>query len=205
MNYSKLEEKKERIGDWQETYTGKFWALDPKIEDVSLRDIAHALSQICRFVGHTKHFYSIAQHCLNVYKVLESQGYDEKIQLMGLLHDASEAYACDIPSPLKRCLPEYKKVENKIEEVIYSAFGIEHTDEDKKIIKSADVLVLLNEAAVLMNNTDNWIYNYGYEPCNIDTSLRDMKTVEGEYFSSTIKLIKRKRKRKNKSILIKSK
>ncbi len=61
----------QRKGIWQETYTGRFYAIDPRSDEVNLLDIAHGLSQICRYTGQFKHFYSVAQHCLNVYKDLK--------------------------------------------------------------------------------------------------------------------------------------
>ena len=78
----------ERIGSWLQTYTGKkFYPFDPREEEVDILDIAHALSQLCRFGGHTKEFYSVAEHC-----VLVSMCCPSEVKLLGLLHDAAEAY-----------------------------------------------------------------------------------------------------------------
>lgn len=92
------------------TYTGiYFWPLDPKISEINIQDIAHALSRICRFNGHIEGFYSVAQHC-----VLCSWLCSEENKLYGLLHDSAEAYCCDLPSPIKINLKKYKKMENRI-------------------------------------------------------------------------------------------
>lgn len=69
--------------------------------------------------GQCKHFYSVAQHCLNVYKDLKQLGYDENIQLIGLLHDASEVYISDLPKPFKVEIPEYKIFEERIERELF--------------------------------------------------------------------------------------
>lgn len=79
------------------TYTGKkFWPLDPRPEDVDIIDIAHALSNQCRFTGHVKDFYSVAEHSVQV-----SFTCPEELALVGLLHDADEAYLIDLAAPVK--------------------------------------------------------------------------------------------------------
>jgi hypothetical protein len=95
-----------RKGDWIQTFTGKqFWPLDPRPDEVYIEDIAHALGNICRFNGHCLRFYSVAEHCFHVsHKVVPG------LALMGLLHDAAEAYVCDVVRPVKPYLKEYKKI-----------------------------------------------------------------------------------------------
>lgn len=75
------------------------WDLDPEI--VTVEHIANALARINRYAGHWVYPISVARHCLTLVGVLKSQGFDEEVQLQGLLHDAPEAYTMDIPSPLK--------------------------------------------------------------------------------------------------------
>jgi hypothetical protein len=104
------------------TATGKkFWFDDPKPEQICIEDIAWALSMLCRYTGHTRYFYSIAQHCY-----LASFNVPERFALEALLHDAAEAYITDISAPLKG-MPEmagYKVVEARVEKVIAAKFGI---------------------------------------------------------------------------------
>jgi hypothetical protein len=89
-------------GPYIVTYTGRrFHFLDPKIDEISIEDIAHALSNVCRFTGHTKRFYSVAEHSCLVSALCDNR-------LEGLLHDASEAYMSDLSSPLKMLVPDYK-------------------------------------------------------------------------------------------------
>ena len=82
---------------WVATYTGrKFYIDDPSKEDVCIEDIAHALGNLCRFVGHCKTFYSVAQHSVFVSKMCRPEH-----ALHGLLHDAAEAYLGDLNRPLR--------------------------------------------------------------------------------------------------------
>lgn len=82
---------------WIQTYTGrKFYPLDPRPDDVCLEDIAHALAMKCRYAGHCREFFSVAQHSVMVSKMLPP--YAAK---WGLLHDAAEAYLPDICRPIK--------------------------------------------------------------------------------------------------------
>lgn len=188
----------QRKGDWQETYTGKFYAIDPKKEEVNLLDIAHGLSLICRYAGQTKHFYSVAQHCLNVCNDLKQLGYGEEIQLIGLLHDASEVYISDLPSPFKKAIPEYKVFEDAIEKAIYQRFDLDFPSENvHKIIKHSDNTVLYNEAKVLMNNIDNWTSKYNYKEIKIDVDFRNMSDVENEYLEKANYLIKKIEEKRN--------
>jgi len=147
-----------RRGDYIGTFTGKqFWPLDPRPEEVCLEDIAHALANICRFNGHTNRFYSVARHCLNVEALLKQRGFDKRIRLYGLLHDAAEAYICDIPRPLKHFMPEYRETEDAVQKAIYKHFGLTWpTAEEEKAIKAADDYVLALEAKKLMRNIKAW-------------------------------------------------
>lgn len=99
------------------TYTGKlFTPYNPISDDIDIKDIAHGLSNICRFGGHSNNFYSVAQHSIIV---SYNCGVDA---LYGLLHDASEAYLGDIPKPLKilRQYRGYRKAETRLQKMIYS-------------------------------------------------------------------------------------
>lgn len=105
---------------WIQTYTGRaFWPLDPNSEDVAIEDIAHALALQCRFSGHTKWPYSVAQH-----SVLVSLAVPVEHALVGLLHDAAEAYLVDLPRPLKRSIPDYKVAETRVWAAIAERFGL---------------------------------------------------------------------------------
>lgn len=133
--------------NWIQTFTGKaFWPLNPDPNDVDIVDIAHALGMLCRYGGHVRKFYSVAEHCW-----LLSYAVSPKYALWALLHDSSEAYLLDIPSPIKRQLPEYKQHETRLMECIAARFGLEMPEPPE--IKAADTRILFNERAALLNTS----------------------------------------------------
>jgi hypothetical protein len=109
-----------------------FYPLHPRRQDVRVADIAHALSHLCRFTGHTEVFYSVAQHSVFVSRLVP-----EKFALWGLLHDASEAYIGDVSSPLKSLLQDYRYIEHGVEQCVWGAFGL--TGKLPPEVKAADV------------------------------------------------------------------
>jgi len=131
--------------DWIQTFTGKkFFPLNPNPADICIEDIAHSLAMQCRYVGHCKQFYSVAQHCW-----LMSRHWFKKVELQryALLHDAAEAYLSDLPRPLKH-LPQfqfYRDAEKVLQRLIYIRFGLNPIEPEA--IKRADYEVLCEEAA----------------------------------------------------------
>ena len=151
----------ERIGDWEQTYTGRKWfPLDPRPEDVFLIDIAHPLSQQCRFGGHCSGFYSVAEHSVRVSYLVEqlhAEAVPEGTQtrrmlaLWGLLHDAAEAYLLDFVRPMKRQSDLgaiYRKVEAQNMAAICLHFGLPLKEPDT--VNYADNVLLATEKRDLM-------------------------------------------------------
>ena len=134
------------------TVTGiHFYPLNPNPQDIDIEDIAHALSLICRANGHFRHFYSVAQHCIACAEEAIERGYSPEVILGCLLHDASEAYLCDVTRPVKKHIPQYLQAEEKLQEVIWKRFiGRELTDAEKKLIFEIDDDVLSMEFHLLM-------------------------------------------------------
>lgn len=123
------------------TYTGKVFditVLDP--DSICIEDIAHALSNTARFGGHLDKMYSVAQHSIYVALLCSPEN-----RLAALLHDASEAYIGDMPSPFKKLMPDYKAIEDRIMKVIALKFGFEYPL--PKEIKIADKVALEHEWA----------------------------------------------------------
>lgn len=134
-----------RRGDWIQTYTGRrFWSMDPRAEDVCIEDIAHSLSLQCRFAGHCREFYSVAQHSL-----LVCANLPREYKLWGLLHDAAEAYLVDVPRPLKQHLAGYREAEAAVMGAIVQAFGLNPQTMPAEV-KRIDDALLADEAAQLM-------------------------------------------------------
>lgn len=148
--------------DWVETYTGKkINLLSPDPYSIDIQDIAHGLSQICRFSGQCSHFYSVAQHSINMTIELHKRGCGPRLMLLGMLHDAAEAYIGDITSPLKRLIPTYRKIEKTLQDVVWIGLQITPPAQwEKEIIKRTDELLLGYEAQNLMVCRDSWNRKY---------------------------------------------
>jgi uncharacterized protein len=129
------------------THSGQiFNLLDPAHSPIDINDIAHALSHLCRFTGHTREFYSVAQHSVHVSHLCHPAN-----ALAGLLHDAAEAYVGDVSSPLKSLLPEYRIIENRIQAAINCKFGAgPFTSAERDDVKHCDLVMLATERRDLM-------------------------------------------------------
>lgn len=148
-----------------QTYSGLFvnpLAMTP--DEITLKDIAHALSLICRFGGHCTQFYSVAQHSVLVSEITKQLGGTPDQVYAALLHDATEAYLIDLPRPIKNQLPDYKTAEKGLEKIIAEKFKVVLDDE---IIKKADMIALAMEADVLMVKSQLWDSLQGITRLNI--------------------------------------
>lgn len=129
---------------WIQTFTGGKFSFD-NIEqnEIDILDIAHALSNQCRFSGHVRYFYSIAEHSYHCSFLVPAE-----YALDALLHDASEAYIVDVPKPLKYLLPDYCRIEDRVMAHIASVFGIQYPFHES--IKAADIAMLYAERNCLL-------------------------------------------------------
>ncbi len=138
-------------GHWITTFTGKkFHYLNPLPEEIDIRDIAHALALTCRFGGHVRTFYSVAEHSIRVSDIVA-----DEYKLVALLHDAHEAYLHDVPRPIKQDMIEYRSMADKIQWSIWDRYNITITNLSP--IKLADDILLATEARDLMPNTNDWL------------------------------------------------
>ncbi|MER9911724.1 hypothetical protein NKJ71_13930 [Mesorhizobium sp. M0050] len=139
-----------RFGDFIQTFTGKqFWPMDPRASDVDILDVAHALSMQTRYAGHCLQFYSVAEHSVHMAAWL-TRRYDAKMALCGLLHDATEAYLCDVPRPVKPHLVGYKAAEENVwVKAIAPAFDLPLAI--PAAVHEADSRILLDERAQNMS------------------------------------------------------
>ncbi|WP_110648730.1 phosphohydrolase [Salinicola peritrichatus] len=130
----------------------------PQMIDPS--DIGRSLSRICRFGGHTRQHYSVAQHC-----VLASQFVPVEHQLTALMHDATEAYVGDMVSPLKAMIPAFKGVEDRFWTAIATRFGLPSAMDP--CIKNIDLILLATERRDLLCEGEAWDCLEGVVPLPI--------------------------------------
>jgi len=134
----------EKKSAWIQTYTGvAFKPFNFSVEDINIEDIAHALSMLCRYNGHTDKFYSVAEHCVHA-----SYLVSEDIALHALLHDAAETYMSDVLGPLKKFFPDLKKLEHSLSDGICERFDLDKAQEHE--VKHADLLMTAIEKDVAM-------------------------------------------------------
>ena len=146
---------------WIQSASGRVIDFDD-IDPTQIRtvDIAHSLSRINRYLGHTRTPYTVAEHCVRVSWLIEEWGHDRQMQLRGLLHDAAEAYVGDTTAPVKRWIRRQTYaldvLEERIERAILTRFGIAHmrsnpplpmaeVERMHAIVKRADLVMLATE------------------------------------------------------------
>lgn len=136
---------------WILTHSGiHFNPQEPKPEDLCIGDIAHALSLLCRFNGHCRTFYSVAEHCVRV-----SLSCPPQDALWGLLHDLGEAYLGDLPRPIKAAFPLFDAWEQNLMHTAAEKFGLAWPLPDS--VHRADDILLATEIRDLMTRTeDSW-------------------------------------------------
>jgi hypothetical protein len=153
-----------RVGGWIQTYTGvAFYPFDPRPSEIHIYDIAHALSMQCRFTGHVKEFYSVAQH-----SVLVALHCPREDRLWALLHDATEAYLVDVARPVKQhaVMEPYRTIENDLERMICQRFGLPL--EKPSSVHIADKRMLATEKRDLMGTEPmDWEWPYDAFPYKI--------------------------------------
>lgn len=171
-----------RNGDWMQTYTGRqFWPLDPHVDDIDIVDIAHALAQQCRYGGHSRRFYSIAEHSIIVSHFCTTL----EAKRAALLHDASEAYLVDIPRPVKKYLSNYKELEAALCRAIAQKFDVVYPW--PKEVTDIDERILLDERNQLMGGSpapkgDGWPDHL--EPLLVKIHLLDSRAAERAFMGT---------------------
>lgn len=158
------------------TFSGDRFSLDNP--NFSIVDIAHALSMNCRFNGHLKSFYSVAQHSCIACEVARKED-----ELKALLHDAHEAYTTDMPWPFKDKAPGIKELQDAIDSKLYDYFGVDNPYTEA--IKKIDIRLGLTEARDLMMNKDIYktfcAYKDGYRPYPFEIEPMDPIQAESQF------------------------
>jgi 5'-deoxynucleotidase YfbR-like HD superfamily hydrolase len=141
--------------------------LDPQPESLDIGDIAQALSNQCRFGGHSRAFYSVAQHSVIVCDLVLERRAGREAALAALLHDAGEAYLVDLPHPLKHRSalgPPYREAEARMEAAIRERFGVGRLDPE---LKALDRRLLATERAQFTATDGRWPELDGFEPLDL--------------------------------------
>lgn len=136
------------MANTNEVSSGIFFDLDnPRPEQVTIQDIAHHLSQICRFNGGSGGYYSVAEHSLAVMRWVDLHHGEPRQRLAALLHDGAETYVGDITTPVKRAFgPVYRELYLSVEQAVAAAFGFNSGEFHRWQIVNADHALLAVEA-----------------------------------------------------------
>lgn len=165
-------------GNWIVTYTGeRFFPMDPRPEEISIQDVAHALSNICRFGGHVSKFYSVAQH--SVLAAMKTSAAGNQVALWALLHDASEAYLGDMVKPLKNSMPAFEAVEAKVMLAVTKRFGLDPVEPPE--VKAIDRQLCVTEARDLVGLNRWWNPWKDVEPLHETIKPRAPDVAEEEF------------------------
>ena len=114
----------------------RFDPSEPKWDNIGIEDIAHSLSMLTRANGHFDTFFSVARHSLNCAYEAKQRGFDCRVQLLCLLHDAAEAYIGDMTRPLKMKIPEFSEIEKKYQETALAAEDLKESPATKAAKKT---------------------------------------------------------------------
>jgi len=141
-------------------YSGRYFDFENLDNEVlTIEDIAHGLAMTCRFGGHCNRFYSVAEHCWWVSYLVPPE-----MALEGLLHDGTESVLGDIPKPLKRIMPQYQEMEEKLEINVAKQYGIQFPYPPQ--IKECDIRMLITEQKQLFTREDTKVF-FKAEPYDI--------------------------------------
>ena len=156
-------------GPYLQTVSGR-WVnpFDPDPDQIELADIARALANQCRFGGHCRTFYSVAQHCVLVSELIEQEGGSTEDALAGLMHDAAEAYLGDLPHPIKhrsQLGARFIEAEKPLERVIRDRFAI--TD-SSVAVKRIDRALLATERRAFSAERWDWPELSGVVPLDLE-------------------------------------
>jgi len=168
---------------WIQTFTGKrINVFDPYRGDITITDIAHALSNICRFTGHCQQFYSVAEHSYHV-----SMFVPRSMAMKGLMHDAAEAYLCDVPRPIKPHLKNYAEIEDRLLTEIFRRFGLSLNMPDE--VKDYDKKLCITEGYYMMSSIDGWELAKDFKPIvNFDFKYWTPEKAESMFLNRFIRL-----------------
>jgi hypothetical protein len=156
-------------GPYIQTVSGR-WVnpFEPDPAQLDASDIARALANQCRFGGHSRVFYSVAQHSVIVSRVVEERGGDVEDVFAALMHDASEAYLGDMPHPIKHRSPlgaAFREAEAGLEATIRERFKIKANVPE---VKRVDRALLATERRTFSAESWHWPELDDVEPLDLE-------------------------------------
>jgi len=134
-----------------ELHSGEHFDIKNPVFDI--QDISYALSNLCRFNGHCSEFYSVAEHSVLVAWLLAEWDQSPEVIMQGLMHDATEAYLSDVPAPFKQLLPDWRALDEDLEEKLWKHFNL---GEKSPMVKKADWYAVFIEANQLLPSKGEW-------------------------------------------------
>lgn len=138
--------------------SGRYFSFEQPTDcRFTVNDVAHALAHLCRFTGHTRRFYSVAEH-----SVLASRIAPPELRMDVLMHDAAEAFIGDVSSPLKAMLPEYREIEARVAHAVCERFGLSWPMPGA--VKRADLAMLQAERMWVIRCREEWACLEGISP-----------------------------------------
>jgi hypothetical protein len=165
-----------------ETYTGRpFWPLQPSAEGLSIIDIAHALSNQCRYSGHVAWFYPTAQHCCLLADYCLANGFSALVALQLLMHDGAEAYLVDVPRPVKQFMPQYRLWDHAINVCIREWMDWSHLP-IPSVQDEFDSRIIVDERAQLMCRSGN-DWGHRLEPLGVTIERWTPERAEKEFLT----------------------
>ncbi|CAH0154475.1 phosphohydrolase [Pseudomonas mediterranea] len=175
---------------WILTHSGRQFDLaNPTAAMISPLDIAHALSNLCRFNGHTRTHYSVAQHSMIVSSLVP-----DEFKLVALLHDATEAYIGDMTRPLKTLMPGFRIAEAAIWQAVCERFNLDPILPESVV--RADLIALATERRDLMpNHPAEWECLRGIPPMYEAIIPLSAPEAYMQYFSYLMELMQRDHRR----------
>lgn len=163
------------------TYTGRTFDFNNITKDsIHIPDVLHSLPRINRFIGHSSRPYSVGEHTYLGLIIAERFNYTPLQKLQWFIHDFTEAYIGDCPTPLKRILSKFGEIEELVELAILEHLGLEPlTDEEYRLVKRIDATMLVVEMRDLTHHEwRNFINDYTYD-----------EILEDEYFKLNVNAV----------------
>lgn len=161
-----------------QTYSGvPFYPLAPSLGAIQIDDIAHALSMLCRYGGHTRRFYSVAEH-----SVILSHAVAPENARWALMHDATEAYIGDMVWPLKEEIPQFKEVEEVLMSAICTRFGLPQIQPPQVV--EYDRRIVIDERDMLLAPSQlAWPALEGYKPLGVSINAWSPDRAKAEFLN----------------------